>query len=211
MSQGWRLRRAWDGHCVLSPSWGTSIRPPGARDQSSPSAWPQKPGVFSQGQGGDPRAGSPRLPGPAWGVRAEPGPGLTHADRSCLSPGSADTYSLPTQAKTGAAWPSGGQVCLAPALCESGDLPSCAQGRPRAPLHVAQAQRLSWEGVLEGSGAVRGCSSDRPVTPLSVHSPTTGSSTGTTGTASAPTCGRMAPASRARFTSVPGRATAPCT
>lgn len=27
-SQAWRLRRAWDEHCVLSPSWGTSIRLP---------------------------------------------------------------------------------------------------------------------------------------------------------------------------------------
>lgn len=55
----------------------------------------------------------------------------------------------------------GGPVCLAPALCEVGARPSCAQGSSIVPLQVAQAQRLSWEGVLEGSGVVRGGSSDR--------------------------------------------------
>lgn len=83
---------------------------------------------------------------------------------------------------------------------------------PVQPLFtVAQAWRLSWEGILEGSGEVRGGSSNRAATELSVHSPTTGSSAGTTATAWAPTCGRMAPASRAHFTSAPERATAPRT
>lgn len=169
----------------------------GTRAQSSPCAWPQKPGVLSQGQVGDPRAGGPPLPGPA-GARA-------HAWRQVMpQPGQCRRPS-----QDGAAWPPGGQVCLAPTPRESVTAPreprAAPQSRSTWPRPRGSAGRRSGR-FWGGKGRLLGQTGH----PLSVHSPTTGSSTGTTGMAWAPTCGRTVPASRARSTSAPGRAMAPC-
>lgn len=143
----WRLRRAWDGHCVLSPSWGTSIRllwGSGTRAQSSPCAWPQKPGVLSQGQGGDPGLAAP-LSGPA-GLQAEPGPGL-RGYRPCPSPGSGRHLRPPTRSHDGVAWPSAGQ-CAWRLLCVRGACLVCP-GQLHSPTPVPRprgsAGRAFWK------------------------------------------------------------------
>lgn len=123
-SQGWRLRRAWDGHCVLSPSWGASIRPPpGPRGlgPEQPTCVASEARVLSQGQVLS--LAAPHSLGQPGGCGRSRGQGSRmETGRAPAQAVQTPTASPPKPRRGGMAI--GGQVCLAPALRESGDLPS---------------------------------------------------------------------------------------